>query len=57
MYVVSAWCLGRPEKDIRSLVLGLQEVDVFQVGAGNQTRVLEELLTAQSSFQPLDRGC
>lgn len=58
LLVPGAW--GGQKRASDPLVLELQEVVVFQVGAENQTRVLEDqqvLLTAQSSLQPLDRGC
>lgn len=58
LLVPGAWVSQKRTSD--PLVLELQEVVVFQVGAENQTWVLEEqqvLLTAQSSLQPLDRGC
>lgn len=58
LLVPGVW--GDQKRTSDPLVLELQEVVVFQVGAENQTRVLEEqqvLLTAQSSLQPLDRGC
>lgn len=58
LLVPGAW--GSQKRTSDPLVLELQEVVVFQVGAENQTRVLEEqqvLLTAQSSLQLLDRGC